>query len=54
MRATEHVIFGSDWPHIEGMPRPLDYVRELAPFDDVARRRILRDNARELTALRPA
>jgi hypothetical protein len=29
-------------------------VRELAPFDDVARRRILRDNARELTALRPA
>jgi predicted TIM-barrel fold metal-dependent hydrolase len=50
----ERVIFGSDWPHIEGMPRPLDYVRELAPFDDVARRRILRDNARELTALRPA
>jgi len=50
----ERVVFGSDWPHIEGMPRPLDYVRELTAFDDVARRRILRDNARELTALRPA
>ena len=48
----ERVIFGSDWPHIEGMPRPLDYVAELAPFDDDARRRILRDNARELNTLR--
>jgi predicted TIM-barrel fold metal-dependent hydrolase len=51
---AERVIFGSDWPHIEGMPRPLDYARELAPFDDGARRQILRDNARALNALRPA
>ncbi len=50
----ERVIFGSDWPHIEGMPRPLDYVKELAPFDDTARRRILRDNTSELNTLRPA
>jgi predicted TIM-barrel fold metal-dependent hydrolase len=47
---AERVIFGSDWPHIEGMPRPLDYVAELASFDDAARLRILRDNARELNA----
>jgi predicted TIM-barrel fold metal-dependent hydrolase len=51
---AERVIFGSDWPHIEGMPRPLDYARELAPFDDGAQRQILRDNARALNALRPA
>jgi predicted TIM-barrel fold metal-dependent hydrolase len=44
----ERVIFGSDWPHIEGMPRPLDWARELEPFDDAERRRILRDNARAL------
>ena len=44
------VIFGSDWPHIEGMPEPLDYVSELAAFDADTRRRILRDNARELNA----
>jgi predicted TIM-barrel fold metal-dependent hydrolase len=50
----ERVIFGSDWPHIEGMPLPLDYVPELAPFDDAARRRILRDNARELNTLHPS
>jgi predicted TIM-barrel fold metal-dependent hydrolase len=42
------VIFGSDWPHIEGMPLPLDYARELTSFDDAVRLRILRDNAREL------
>jgi predicted TIM-barrel fold metal-dependent hydrolase len=49
----ERVIFGSDWPHIEGMPQPLDWAAELAPFDAAARRRILRDNARELNTLRP-
>jgi predicted TIM-barrel fold metal-dependent hydrolase len=47
---ADRVIFGSDWPHIEGMPRPLDYVAELDGFDDAAQLRILRDNARELTA----
>jgi predicted TIM-barrel fold metal-dependent hydrolase len=50
----ERVIFGSDWPHIEGMPRPLDYVKELQGLDPAAARRVLRDNARELNARRPA
>ena len=50
----DRVIFGSDWPHIEGMPRPLDYVSELKSFPAETQRLILRDNARELTALRPA
>jgi len=36
------------------MPRPLDYAKEVAPFDAGAQRRIMRDNARELNALRPA
>jgi predicted TIM-barrel fold metal-dependent hydrolase len=48
------VIFGSDWPHIEGMPEPLDYLPELKAFDDTDRRLILRDNARFLTELEPA
>jgi predicted TIM-barrel fold metal-dependent hydrolase len=51
---VERVIFGSDWPHIEGMPRPLDYVAELKAFDDDGRRKILRDNVRELNTLAPA
>jgi predicted TIM-barrel fold metal-dependent hydrolase len=51
---TDRVIFGSDWPHIEGMPQPLDYVKELEAFgaDDV--KKILRDNMRELNTLRPS
>ena len=27
LMGADRVIFGSDWPHIEGMPEPLDYVR---------------------------
>jgi len=54
LMGSDRVIFGSDWPHIEGMPRPLDYVPELASFDEDARRKILRDNARELNAPRAA
>jgi len=46
---AERVIFGSDWPHIEGMPRPLDYLEELRGFDAGTVRRIMRDNAVELT-----
>jgi predicted TIM-barrel fold metal-dependent hydrolase len=48
LMGADRVIFGSDWPHIEGMPRPLDYVTELKEFDDAVRQRILRDNARVL------
>jgi predicted TIM-barrel fold metal-dependent hydrolase len=51
---VERVIFGSDWPHIEGMPQPLDYLEELGAFDAAAKRRILRENVRELNTLRPA
>jgi predicted TIM-barrel fold metal-dependent hydrolase len=53
MMGPDRVIFGSDWPHIEGMPRPLDYAAEVKAFDDESQRRILRDNAMELNALRP-
>ena len=48
---ADRVLFGSDWPHIEGMPHPLDYVPELSKFSDADRLLILRDNARELTTL---
>ncbi len=54
LMGADRVIFGSDWPHIEGMPTPLDYVKELAKFDDAKKLRILRDNTRELNRLRAA
>jgi predicted TIM-barrel fold metal-dependent hydrolase len=53
LMGAERVIFGSDWPHIEGMPEPLDYLAEIAELDAAARRRVLRDNALELNLRRP-
>ena len=37
LMGADRVIFGSDWPHIEGMPEPLDYLPELKSFDDAER-----------------
>ena len=54
LMGADRVIFGSDWPHIEGMPQPLDYVKELADFDTEKTKRILRENAIGLNTLRPA
>jgi predicted TIM-barrel fold metal-dependent hydrolase len=54
LMGADRVIFGSDWPHIEGMPRPLDYVAELKALDDDAQRLVMRDNARALNERRPA
>lgn len=51
---TDRVIFGSDWPHIEGLPTPLDYVGELGRFNEEEKRRIMRDNVRSLNTPCPA
>ncbi len=48
LMGADRVIFGSDWPHIEGMPEPLNYVSELASFPDAQKQMILRDNVRAL------
>ena len=34
LMGADRVIFGSDWPHIEALPHPLDYLREVKDFDD--------------------
>jgi predicted TIM-barrel fold metal-dependent hydrolase len=54
LMGVDRVIFGSDWPHIEGMPEPLDYLRELKDFSDGDRRLIMRDNTAALNELAPA
>jgi predicted TIM-barrel fold metal-dependent hydrolase len=54
LMGADRVIFGSDWPHIEGMPEPLDYVRELKEFSDADRKLILADNVAALNVPRPA
>jgi predicted TIM-barrel fold metal-dependent hydrolase len=46
---TDHVLFGSDWPHAEGLADPLEFVDDLKGFDEVDIRRIMRDNALALS-----
>ncbi|MEZ5168200.1 MAG: amidohydrolase family protein [Acidimicrobiales bacterium] len=53
LMGPDHVIFGSDWPHIEGLPSPLDYLVELKEFDDVDRKKILLDNVTFLNTPQP-
>jgi predicted TIM-barrel fold metal-dependent hydrolase len=50
---ADRVLFGSDWPHIEGLPRPLDYLHEAKVLGAEDRRRVLHDNVRDLSTLRP-
>jgi len=51
---VDRVIFGSDWPHIEGLPEPLQYKDELAHLSGEDQRLILSDNARSLNVRHPA
>jgi predicted TIM-barrel fold metal-dependent hydrolase len=46
----EPVLYGSDFPHAEGLRHPLDYVGDLAGFAPHEVRAIMRDNPRRLVA----
>jgi predicted TIM-barrel fold metal-dependent hydrolase len=49
---SDRVLFGSDWPHAEGLPEPLSYEKVVAELDDpVATRRIMFENAAALTGI---
>jgi predicted TIM-barrel fold metal-dependent hydrolase len=48
---VERILFGSDWPHGEGVAQPLDFQQELGGFDERAVRRIMHDNCVELLGL---
>ncbi|MBX3313162.1 MAG: amidohydrolase family protein [Actinobacteria bacterium] len=50
----QRVIFGSDWPHIEALPEPLQYVDDVAHLDAATQKLILLDNVTELNELQPA
>jgi predicted TIM-barrel fold metal-dependent hydrolase len=45
---VERILFGSDWPHGEGVASPLDFTKELGGFDESDSQRIMHDNAAEL------
>jgi predicted TIM-barrel fold metal-dependent hydrolase len=51
---ADRVIFGSDWPHIEALPDPLDYLVETKNLARGDQARVLHDNAVELALPRPS
>jgi predicted TIM-barrel fold metal-dependent hydrolase len=48
---ASHVLFGSDWPHPEGIRAPLDYVARLDGRTDGVTRQVLRGNTAALLGL---
>ncbi|KPM51950.1 hypothetical protein ACG83_30705 [Frankia sp. R43] len=51
---ADRVLFGSDWPHVEGLPNPADYLVETKDLDEAARVAVMGGNARNLNTPRPA
>jgi predicted TIM-barrel fold metal-dependent hydrolase len=51
---AERVLFGSDYPHAEGLADPTSFEKELQGFSDDDVRLIMHDNARALVTPRPA
>jgi predicted TIM-barrel fold metal-dependent hydrolase len=45
---VERVLFGSDWPHPEGVVEPLDFIRELLDFGPADQQRIMSSNLKGL------
>ncbi|MBS1847815.1 MAG: amidohydrolase family protein [Actinobacteria bacterium] len=50
LMGSDRVIFGSDWPHIEGMPRPLDYLDDVAHLDATTLTKVMSANTSGLNA----
>jgi predicted TIM-barrel fold metal-dependent hydrolase len=45
---ADHVLFGSDWPHPEGIAEPRSFLLEVAGLPEQQQRRITADNLRQL------
>ena len=48
---TDHMLFGSDYPHAEGLADPVSFVNDLDGFSDADVRRIMCDNGAGLSQL---
>ena len=45
---VDKILFGSDWPHGEGLEDPVSFTEELVGFSDTEIRKVMRDNALDL------
>ena len=51
---ADQVIFGSDWPHMEGLEQPRDIFEELEGISLADQKKFLHDNTALLNELRPS
>ena len=47
----ERLLFGSDFPHTEGLPEPTHFVKDIPTFDEAETKAIMRDNVLDLLGL---
>jgi len=47
----ERLMFGSDFPHTEGLPDPCSYLKDIPEFDEPETRAVMRDNVLELLGI---
>ena len=45
---VDRLLFGSDFPHTEGLPEPTLFVKDIPTFDEAETRAVMRDNVLEL------
>ena len=50
----DHVLFGSDYPHPEGLADPISFLDELTDLDETVQAKIMGGNLRDLLTARPA
>lgn len=48
LMGVNRVLFGSDWPHPEGLKRPLDFVNDIAGMSDADKKMIMHSNLKGL------
>jgi predicted TIM-barrel fold metal-dependent hydrolase len=49
---ADRMIFGSDYPHAEGLADPLSFVNDLPGFSEAEIRMVMRDNGLALSVPR--
>ena len=50
---VERLLFGSDFPHTEGLPEPTAFVKDIPGFTEHETRRVMRDNVFDLLGVTP-
>jgi predicted TIM-barrel fold metal-dependent hydrolase len=51
--SVDKVLFGSDWPHGEGLASPISFTHELKGFSPEETRKVMRDNAIDFLGFTP-